>query len=204
MAVSAGSSFDKVVVKRGKEDNGEMTWYKFNLTTKNPYLSGSKLLITLPEEVGLRTIDGTFVECSGEGDLKVSLECKLTGLKRISIALDLQVKTEIAAGATVTFTLFNLINPLSFKPSSLFNFELRTNNRLYLISKEDTLSITNDVVTPIVSAEIIAANPTLGKESAYSVIFTPVLALMKNAIVKITMPKKLRKASTVNSFNCTS
>lgn len=50
--------------------------------------SESKLTITLPQSIRVKTLDGTFIECGGKDLLKTSLECKLTS-RKIDISLSL-------------------------------------------------------------------------------------------------------------------
>jgi hypothetical protein len=185
MAVSAPSKLGLITIKRGSEQNGKFTSYSFSVQSLNPFNQDSKLVVSLPPQLSVKTLDGTFVECSGEGIFKLSLECKLSN-RRIEIGLALQNQKEVSAGSDITFTLYNVRNPLSLSSSDSFGFELKTSDRLYLISKtEDGVKVLNTIVSQIVIAEVIANNPTLNAPSAYNIDFKPAISLIQGAVIVI-------------------
>lgn len=87
--MSQGSSFKSVFISRDSEQNGQYTKYEFSVELRNPAPRGSILLITIPSSVSVKTIDGTFIDCLGEQNLKSSLECKLSG-RKIQVTLDFE------------------------------------------------------------------------------------------------------------------
>lgn len=67
----------------------------------------AKLTVNLPEELNIKTLDGTFVECGGQGLLKTSLECKLSN-RKVEISLALQTASVIRPSESVVLSLFNV------------------------------------------------------------------------------------------------
>lgn len=123
-------------------------------------------------------------------------------MKKIEVGLVFDKDDVLEPGTSFKIVLYDLQNPLTLKPTSSFQFELKTSDRLYLIAQEtDGYSVTNDKVPPITDAEVIAKNPTLNVPSAYNIEFVPVIMMSFNSIVKIKVPDTLKKDPTPNSFN---
>jgi hypothetical protein len=107
ISVSQGSKFGPISIERGSTRNGKLTWYKFNIQLVNPAPSSSKMIISVPDKIGIRTLDGVFMDCSGEGFLKSSIECKLTN-RKVQVDLVTNDMNDLKAGSNVTFTLYDV------------------------------------------------------------------------------------------------
>ena len=137
IAVSLGSKFGPISIVRGSTRNGKLTWYRFNIELRNPAPSSSKMIVSIPETVGLRTLDGVFMDCSGSRSLKTSIECKVSS-KKVQVDLVTHDLQDLQAGSNVTFTLYDVQNPNSLKRTGNFGFELKSSDRTFLYSSQSS------------------------------------------------------------------
>lgn len=119
VVVNEPSKFGKITIDRDSLINGQFTSFKFQIEVMNAIENYSKLSIAIPDSINVKTLDGTFVKCAGYDLVKTSLECKLSN-RKIEINLALQSATEVKPGSFISFSLHNLQNPLSLRPSETF------------------------------------------------------------------------------------
>lgn len=133
-SASVVSSFKDISIIRGSKENGAHTSYKFKIQLGNPAPAGGALVVTLPSEVTVLTLDGAFADCAGQGNLKSTLVCKPIN-KQIVIALEFSSPLKrLSSGEFLEFEIFNVKNPGSLRATESFAFELKTSDRVYLIS----------------------------------------------------------------------
>lgn len=120
------SSFKDINISRGSEENGAQTNYKFKIQLGNPAPTGGALVVTLPLDVTVLTLDGSVADCAGQGNLKSILTCKPFN-NQIVITLEFSSSIKnLNTGEFLEFEIFNVKNPGSFKATSSFAFELKT------------------------------------------------------------------------------
>lgn len=121
VSVNQGGPFSSIAIARDSLQNGVYTRYQFTIQNENPTPTGSILLITIPESIKVKTLDGTFIDCMGQGSLKSSIECKLQNNK-IQVQLDFKSSAGLQKQEEFQFSIFEVRNPNSVKESESLKF----------------------------------------------------------------------------------
>ena len=132
-SASVPSPFKDITVSRGSTENGVLTGYQLVVKLQNPAPNGSILMVAMPSEISVATLDGAAVDCAGRGSLKNSLECKLIGSQIVTSLAFSSVKV-LESGESLELEFFNIKNPISLKPTKSLSFDLKSSDGVYAIS----------------------------------------------------------------------
>jgi len=132
-SASVPSPFKDITMSRGSKENGVLTDYQLVVKLQNPAPNGSILVVAMPSEISVATLDGAAVDCAGRGSLKSSLECKLIGNQIVTSLAFSSVKV-LESGESLELEFFNIKNPISLKPTKSLSFDLKSSDGVYAIS----------------------------------------------------------------------
>lgn len=97
----------------------------------------------------------------------------------------------LSEGTTFSFSVNNVVNPISTKPSSAFtNFYLSTSLGSYGISKYDKndITVTTTTSSTITSRKLTQSNKNPSEEAIYTITFTTYNGLPSTTAILITAP----------------
>lgn len=182
VAMTTPMTFIDIKIEISSEVVGNINDYLFKITPYNPIYDQSVIIVTPPSDVYV----GVDFRCE-TSDVKIAVSC-IQYNDAISLTLELNESTDL--NAEFSFTIVNVRNPLSTKPSSSFQVTSSING--YLIDSTRTgLIVQADVPASIVSASIVLLDYGISQTTTYRFKITTIHEIPIGGYIEISIPSDI-------------